>query len=173
MDLYEETCSLVRELWHEDVLKRGPAAQPWIDSSCAPMVVEIGRDLLQPLVTGEKVPPIITAFGRHRQALWANRQMTLPKMTCKDNLRLPRSLVKASWNDFLFAQFTLVTGSVFVAGEMPAWANDIGLRAPGGFWISSQWQHCFEGKFLSLPDYTAQKCCLQFEVFRESYRIPR
>ena len=99
--------------------------------------------------------------------------MVLPKMTCKDNLRLPRCLVRASWNDFLFAQFTLVPGSIFVPGQPPAWADDIGLRAPGGFWISGQWRHCFEGTFLSLPDYVAQKCCLQFDVFRDSYRTPR
>lgn len=173
MDLYQESCSLIRELWHQDVLKRGPVSQPWIDANCAPMILEIGRDLLVPLVTADKAPPIVTAFGRHRRVLWENQQMVLPKMTCKDNLRLPRTLVRASWNDFLFAQFTLVPDSIYVPGEAPNWARDIGLLAPGGFWISSQWQHCFQGKFLALPDYAAQKCCLQFEAFRQSYRTPR
>lgn len=173
MDLYSESRSLVLDLWHQDLLKRTPGTQPWIDPHVAPMIVEIGRDLLLPLVSAEKTPPIVTAFGRHRRALWEREHLVLPKMTCKDNLRLPQTLVKANWNDFVFAQFTVVPNSIFVPGESPKWCNDIGLRAPGGFWISDQWEHCFKGKLLSIPDYVAQKVCVQFRTFRQSYRTPR
>ncbi|MBX3167749.1 MAG: hypothetical protein KF760_10075 [Candidatus Eremiobacteraeota bacterium] len=173
MDLYSESRSLVLDLWHQDILKRTPPAQPWIEAHVAPMIVEIGRDLLLPLVSAEKEPPIVTAFGRHRRVLWEREQMTLPKMTCKDNLNLPRTLVKANWNEFVFAQFTVVPHSIFVPGEAPKWANDICLRAPGGFWIANGWEHCFSGKFLTIPDFVAQKVCVQFETFRQSYRTPR
>ena len=173
MDLYSESRSLVLDLWHQDLLKRTPPSQPWIDAHVAPMIVEIGGELLLPLISGEKEPPIVTAFGRQRRVLWEREQMALPKMTCRDNLRQPRTLVKASWNDFVFAQFTVVPHSIFVPGESPRWTHDIGLRVAGGFWISNQWQHCFQGKFLEIPDFVAQKVCVQFEVFRQSYRTPR
>lgn len=173
MDLYSESRSLVMDLWHQDLLSRTPSSQPWIDAHVAPMVVEIGRDLLAPLVSAEKEPPIVTAFGRHRRVLWERSRSVLPKMTCKDNMRQPRTLVKATWNDFVFAQFTVVAHSIFVPAEPPRWANDICLRAPGGFWISNQWEHCFNSRFLPIPDYVAQKVCVQFETFRQSYRTPR
>lgn len=173
MDLYSESRALVMELWHRDLLQRTPPSQPWIDAHVAPMIVEIGRELLLPLVSCQSDPPIVTAFGRHRRKLWDQRQLALPRMTCRDDLRLPRTLVKASWNEFVFAQFTVVPHSVFVPGEPPRWAHDLALRAPGGFWISDGWEHCFRKKFLAVPDFVAQKVCLQFEVFRQSYRSPR
>ena len=173
MDLYQETCSLVLDLWHKDIVQRAPAAQPWVDPHVAPMIVEIGRDLLFPLISQAKVPPIVTSFSHHRRALWDSHQVVLPKMNCRDNLRQPKTLVKATWNGFVFAQFTAVPDSVFVPGDVPGWARDIGLRVSGGFWISIQWQHCFKGKSMSIPDYVAQKCCVQFQTFRESYRTPR
>ena len=132
MDLYSESRSLVMELWHRDLLQRTPPSQPWIDARVAPMIVEMGRDLLLPLVSSQSDPPIITSFGRHRRKLWDQRQLALPRMTCRDDLRLPRTLVKASWNEFVFAQFTVVPHSVFVPGEPPRWARDLALRASRG-----------------------------------------
>lgn len=164
---------MVFDLFRKQALRQAiPTVPPWVDAEVAPMVVEFGRDLLFPLGAGgkDKVPPIIKAFSKHREMMWQKERLVLPRMNSRDDLKGPRNLVKASWNGFVFVQFSTVVGSVFVVGESPEWAREIALQAPGGFWIPLEWQSYFEDRSITLPDYVAQKCCVQFLVFRDSYR---